>query len=90
MLEAVFPVAGGAVDADGGEGIDVGFAGWRGALFTGERCWLLALRCCRGNIGSFPPCGGVFACTGAAMRGFGTVVKAKGALAGFTAEGEEV
>lgn len=45
MLEAVLSVAGGAVDTDGGEGVDVGFAGWAGALCAGKWCWLLAQRC---------------------------------------------
>ena len=36
VLEAVLSVAGGAVDADGVKGIDVGFAGGRGALCPGE------------------------------------------------------
>ena len=42
VLEAVLSVAGGAVDADGVEGVDVGFAGWGGALCSCKWRWFLA------------------------------------------------
>lgn len=42
MLQAVLSVAGGAVDGNGGEGVDVGLASWGGALRAGKQGWFLA------------------------------------------------
>ena len=89
MLEAVLPVAGLAVDGDGGEGVDEGFARWIGALFPCERRWLLA--CKSGGDGGgvgFPSCGGPFTGVSAFVSGFGAVVHAEAAFAGLTSERE--
>lgn len=92
VLEAVLSVASGTVDSNGGEGVDVGLAGWGGALRAGKRCWFLAWKC-RGRwdeVRSFPSCGSPFASAGACVSGFGAMVHAKGVFARLAAEGEKV
>ena len=90
VFEAVVPITGLAVDANGGESVDGGFAGWIGAFLVCElRCLLATNSGSSGSVG-FPSCGGPFAGMGAFVRGFGAVDAAEAAFTGFAAEGEEV
>ena len=88
MLEAVFPIAGLAVDGDRGEGVNEGFAGWVRALFACEWSWLLARKSGGSGGVSFPSCGGPFAGVSAFVGGFGAVFHAEAAFAGFASERE--